>query len=163
MATAAHHLPVGVRFGSAPSRTGTPWVSMLARMRGPWLDRELATGIEPWRSPVHCARSLQITSPRARRALARSLEQILTRADAPARPGELSAAVPLNDRAVQAARLQMLAIAAQLRDGEPVNTRGVAALRDAISDGSGPFYNVLSGDSLVRMLAGIEQSLDVRD
>jgi hypothetical protein len=127
------------------------------------LDRELAVGVEPWRSPVHSARSLQITSRRARRSLATSIDKLIDRAQAPARATAFTAVVPPDRRAVLGARLRLELLAERLRDGAPISTRGVAALRDVVSDGSGPLYSALSGDSLGRVLARIQDSLDVPD
>ena len=50
---------------------------LLARLRSPKLDKELAAGAASWSSPVHAARALQLTGTRHRRALARSLERLV--------------------------------------------------------------------------------------
>jgi hypothetical protein len=143
-----------------------------ARMRGPWLDRELAAGVAPWCTPVHCTRSLQITGMRARRSQAKALEGLIARAVVPARvttsPATitarlLSAHVPIDKAAVLGARGHLEAIIIRLRDGEPVSTRGVAALSDLICDGTGPIYSPLSGATLSRALESIRDCLDVPD
>src|ERR1019366_4451743 len=67
--------------GARPLRTRMVW--LLARLRALWLDRQLAAGVVPWHSKVHAARSLQLTSDRSRRALARSLEHLVEQADGP--------------------------------------------------------------------------------
>ncbi len=162
MATASYGRSAGVR---SPVRTpdrASLLAPMWARMRGGWLDRELATGVEPWRTPVHSARSLQITGVRARRSLAKSLDQLIRRAQT-SRPAAMSTVVPLDRRAVLGARVQVEALAQRLRDGAPVSTRGVAALRDLLCDGSGPIYSPVSGEALGRVLASIRDSLDVVD
>lgn len=147
----------------------TPWQ---ARLRGPWLDRELAAGAEPWCTPVHSARSLQITATRARHAQARSLEALIERASGPASPTTssttmtarfLSAQIPVDRPAVLGAREHLEAIVIRLRDGAPISTRGVAAVRDLMSDGAGPIYSPLSGAALGRVLESIRDSLDVPD
>jgi hypothetical protein len=164
--TGAHRGAVtGVRIGAGwPSRSvAAALTSLSARLRGPWLDRELAAGVEPWHSPVHSARSLQITSQRARNSLADSLETLFVRAQRPARSPGWSAAVPVDRDAVLAARQALEWLAERLRDGAPIGTRGVAELRDVISDGSGPFYGALTGDTLRGVLAQVLASLDVPD
>src|SRR2546423_10873043 len=55
-------------------------VRVRARLHAPSLDRELASGIAPWRSPLHAARALALTSDRSRRGLARSLERLVEQA-----------------------------------------------------------------------------------
>ncbi len=59
---------------------------LLARVRSPKLNRELAAGAASWSSPVHAARALQLTGTRHRRALARSLERLVESAAAPHAP-----------------------------------------------------------------------------
>jgi hypothetical protein len=56
-----------------------------ARLRAPWLDRQLAAGVSSWHSRAHAARALQLTTHRTRRRLARVLEQLVERAEDPPR------------------------------------------------------------------------------
>ncbi len=175
MAAATHGRAAGgpgVRLGLMwPGRTRltdrtpvfrNPVTSLAARLRGPWLDRELAAGVAPWHSPAHSVRSLQITAPRARRGLARSLDQLIRRAAAPP-PPSLSAVIPLDRSAVLAAQPVLERLGRRLRDGTPVSAQGVAALREVVADGCGPLYSAVSGDSLGRLLAAVAESLDVPD
>jgi hypothetical protein len=136
---------------------------LAARLRGSWLDRELAAGAPPWSTPLHSARSLQITSPRARRSLARSLDRLIERASYPAHPTATSALATLDRAAVLGSREHLRAIADLLRDERPVSTAGIAALRDLLSDGAGPIYSPLSGSGLGRVLVSIRDSLAVLD
>jgi hypothetical protein len=158
------HLPWSLR-----ARLLTPWQ---ARLRGPWLDRELAAGAPPWCTPVHSVRSLQITGTRARHAQARAVEALIDRAAVPVPVTTssamitarlLSAQIPVDRAAVLGVRGPLEAIITRLRDGRPISTRGVAALRDLISDGAGPIYSPLSGATLGRVLDSIRDSLDVPD
>ena len=150
--------------GGVPAPGRPPWLSSLAaRLQGPSLDGELACGVEPWRTPLHTARSLQITGARARRSLAKSLDRLLERAQTPTWSTAVSAAVPVDRRAVLGARARVEDLSRRLRDSAPVSTSGIAALRDLLCDGDGPIYNPLSGVALGQVLASIRDSLDVAD
>ncbi len=163
MATTSHGRSTRVRSGAGTQGRAPGLASLRARFQGAWLDRELASGVEPWRTPVHSARSLQITGPRARRTLADTLDKLVRRAEQAGANTTISCVVPIDRPAVLGARTLLADIAARLRDGAPVSTPGVAALRDLLTDGSGPIYAALSGDALGRALASIRESLDVAD
>jgi hypothetical protein len=134
----------------------------MARLRAPWLDGQLATGTEPWRSPVHAARALQLTSARSRRSVARSLEKLVERADEPSAPYR-SAVVPPCRRQVREARPLLLLLAARLRGNDPVDPRGVAALKSLICDGAGPVYAGGRPDALRARLESITPALEALD
>jgi len=113
--------------------------SLQAHLRGHHLDRELAAGVETWRTPVHAARSIQLTSTAMRDRLARSLDQVLQDADASPR-ASLSIVVHACREAVIQVRPAIVSIADRLRSDEPLAARGVAALLDLLTDGGGPLY-----------------------
>ncbi len=139
-----------------------PLASLLARVRAPSLDRQLAAGVEPWRTPTHAARSRQLTSDRARRSFARSLERLVETVDAPRTPF-LSAAVPPSRARVREARPQLLTLACRLRGNAPVDPRGMTALRELLADGSGPIYTPGDPATLGHRLQTIEDWLDAQD
>jgi hypothetical protein len=143
-----------------PPRTMT---SLVARMRGSRLDRELARGVAPWRSPTHAARSLQLTGPRSRVFLARSLESLIARAELSRRDLIGSAVVPPSREQVYGALAQILAVAGRLRDSSPVRARGAAALRILLSDGAGPCYRRGQRDELARALDEVARWLDTEE
>jgi hypothetical protein len=142
-----------------------PLVSLLARLRGHWIDHELAAGAEPWRSPVYAARARQLTSDRRRRVLARSLERLIELAEEPPRViggrGGRAVVEPYRP-GVREARPVMLTLSWRLRGNAPLDPRGVAALKDLLSDGAGPCYTPAHPDTLKRLLQVIGQSLDVQ-
>ncbi len=139
-----------------------PAVWILARLRAPWLDRHLAAGAVPWRSPTHAARALQLTGERSRRGLARALERLAERAERSA-PPFLSAAVPPCAEQVLAARPAILEIAARLRSPAPVEARGVARLHALLCDAAGPCYARIHRDALTIELETVSRWLDVQD
>jgi hypothetical protein len=156
------HLPgARVRLGAGARGRTTAWTLLAARLRGTRLDRELAAGVQPWHSPAHSARSLQITSRVSRRALARGLDRMQARAAGPT--ATWTAAVPVDGRAVREEQFVLDLLADRLRDGAPISTRSVAALRYLMSDGSSPFYRARKGNSLAGVLAEVHASLDVPD
>jgi hypothetical protein len=150
--------PAGLRVRG--QRRPIAW--LLARLRAPWLDRQLAAGVVPWRSRVHAARALQLTSARSRRALARSMEMLVERAERPPTPFRGAAIPPCREQVREAWPL-VLAIASRLRSGEPVNAHGVARLRELLSDGAGPCYLRATPDALTLALQSVCRVLDVDD
>jgi len=135
----------------------------LIRLEATRLDRELASGTAAWQSRLHAARSLQLTSRRARTAIASALERLAADAARPDRARGLSAAVtPCTDQ-VREAIPMILEISARLRAGTPVDGRGTAALRLLLSDGSGPCYVRIHRLALRDALAHASRSLEARE
>jgi hypothetical protein len=148
--------------GSRPPRPRTVW--LLAHLRALWLDRQLAAGIVPWHSKLHAVRSLQLTSDRSRRALARSLEHLVEHAEM-SRIQSVGTAVVIPCREqVREARPVILAMVSRLRASAPVDARGMARLRLLLTDGTGPCYTP-SGrpDALAVELQTVDQWLDAAD
>jgi hypothetical protein len=135
---------------------------LLARLGAPWLDRRLAAGVESWSSPVHAARARQLASDRTRRMLARSLERLVEQAEEA--PGRQRAAVVQPSRArVREARPLMLTLASRLRGNAPVAARGMAALKNLLTDGGGPVYTRGNPDELKDCLQAVEEWLHAQD
>jgi hypothetical protein len=134
--------------------------SLRARLHASSLDRELASGIAPWRSPLHAARALQLTSVRRRRAYAEGLERLLAEADRPRRRTPYSAVV-LADRALLLNAPVVWEIVAALRAPEPVSAEAMARLHALLSDGSGPIYTPGDPDRLHNMLAHVARWIRV--
>ena len=149
------------RLVMGPGR-GHPLAPLLARLRAPWLDRQLVAGVESWRSPVHAARSRQLTSERTRRMLARSLEQLVEAAEEPTRVFRGPVIRPSRAR-VREARPVMLTLAARLRGAAPVNPQAIAALKDLLADGGGPVYTNGPPEAVKLRLQAIEEALDAQD
>jgi len=141
-------------------RKRDPLASALGRLLAWRLDRQLAAGAAPWRSRAHASRALQLTSPRRRRMLATRLSQILDQAFAPPVPARFGAVVRPCGTQVRDALLQIVALTARLKDGEPVDPRGVAGLHLLITDGTGPFYVATDPQALADALAPICGWLD---
>jgi hypothetical protein len=145
------------------ARHHSPWRNhLVAHARGRRLDRDLAAGIATWRSPTHAARALQLTSPRNRRQLARSLERLLEHADDP-RIYFMSAVVTPPRRQVREARSLIVEIVSRLRSRDPVDAPGVARLATLLRDGAGPCYSRSQAGALTTALENVTSSLDVYD
>jgi hypothetical protein len=154
--------------------TPTPWPNigsagrhpraarLLAHLRAPWLDRQLAAGVASWHSPTHAARALQLTSARNRTALARSLERLVEQAEEPPRFARGAVIVPCRPQ-VREARPIILTMAFRLRSRSPVAAHGMARLKLLLSDGVGPCYAPSRPDALVIELQTVSQWLDVQD
>jgi hypothetical protein len=138
-------------------------VRLSARLRAHGLDIELASGIASWRSPVHAARALQLTSGHSRRGLASSLERLLEQAQLPTARFYRSAVVPPCREAVSPQLPQILALVTRLRSGEPVAAEGIARLRLLLSDGAGPVYTRGHPDALAPALDRVARCLEVAD
>ena len=133
--------------------------ALRARLRAPRLDREPSTGTVSWRSPVHAARALQLTSDRRRRHLACSLERLIEVTEQP--PAFRGSVVPPCREQVRDARPQIAVIAGRLRSGAPVDARGVAHLRELLCNGDSPVYAHSPAGALAAELQAVSESLDV--
>ncbi|MCL2419468.1 MAG: hypothetical protein FWD04_09260 [Conexibacteraceae bacterium] len=157
----AHHLHFRARANVAPVPDDHhPFAPLLARLRASALDRELADGIEPWRTPVHTARALQLASARNRDTLARSLERMVEQAEEPSTPWIGAVVYPSRAR-VREARPLMWKLASTLHSNAPVAPRGIAALESLLTDGAGPAYSDGDAEALKHELARIERLLAV--
>lgn len=143
------------------SRGRRPFLSMAALLRANGLDRQLASGIEPWRTPLLAARARQLTGDRKRRSLARGLDQLVEQAEEPASVA-LTAAVSPSRPGVREAQPLLLMLATRLRAGDPVDPRGVAALNNLVTDGAGPIYAKGDPNTLAHALRRIESWLDAQ-
>jgi hypothetical protein len=141
------------------SRGRRPFLSITALLRANGLDRQLASGVEPWRTPVLAARARQLTSDRKRRSLARGMELLVEQAEEPARV-VLTAAITPSRPSVREARPLLLMLAARLRAGDPVDPRAVAAVNKLLTDGAGPVYRRGDPNTLAHELRRIESWLD---
>jgi hypothetical protein len=131
-----------------------------ARLHAPTLDRELASGIAPWRSPPHAARALQLTRERNRRGLARSLERLIEQAHEPRGLYRGAVVEPCREQVLEALPV-MLSVAGRLRSVDPIDARGIARLNILLSDGSGPCYVRIQRNALNNALQEISQWLAV--
>ena len=100
------------------------------------LDARLAQGEPPSDDAALASRAARLCAPRTRNRVASGLERALTD---DRRPG-LSAAVPVNRRAVQSARPYLVQLIEALRSPAPVAPQGVARALRLLTDAGSPLY-----------------------
>jgi hypothetical protein len=141
------HADIGERFGSdvavagagprRPRRHPLLGLSVLLRRRS--LDRKLASGADPHRTPALDLRARQLTAGPERAMLAASLESLIASAARP--PSGLTSAIPVRRAAVLDAKPEILGLAGELAADAPVNPRGVAMVRCLLTYGDSPLYS----------------------
>ena len=154
---ASHALGSGRSQPRQPGRLA----SLRARLRHESIDRELASGIAPWRSPVHAARALQLTGGRRRMAYAEGLERVLAETERARRRTRFSAVVMPDAAAVMLNAPLIWEIISMLRARAPVSAEGMARLRALLCNGAGPLYCAGNDDQLRRALEHIARWLPV--
>lgn len=107
------------------------------RLRRPWLDRMIAHGVERPRDHALALREAQLVGRRDRRRLAFRFERILTQRPRPAGP---SSAVPIDHRAVEAAKPVLTELILTLLSSEAVEARGVVLGWGLLTDPCSPIY-----------------------
>jgi hypothetical protein len=116
--------------------------SLLARLRAFAgrldLDRKLAAGALPSDSRELACRAHTLAGWHARNAYADGIERVVDEAEAPPHP--LGAAVPVRRDEVQAARADLLRLAAALRAEPSPPVRAVAVASLLLTDGAGPLF-----------------------
>ena len=121
---------------------------LLARLRRHGLDRALSEGADPTGSVVIAARVAQLSRICTRVGIAIGLERLALSTDgAPHR-----AWITPSRAAIGANRSELLRLATLLRAESPLYVRGIAILRLALTDGTGPVYTDRRGEALARQL-----------
>ncbi len=109
-------------------------------------------------STVLCARLLA----HKRRRLADHLEHLLKAASEA--PAPLTSAIPVQRAQVRAARTPILALAAIIRSGDPVQPAGLVLARRLLADGNGPAFAPAPPGALADAVEQVIHALgDVRD
>lgn len=126
---------------------------LTARLRAGHLDRLIAVGVPAPMNSAQAAHEARLTSAAERAAIARSLRS--TVADAHGRGVLLSSRLPLHVPNITAAEEVIEAVTLRLHSPRPVNARGMARLRQILSDGTGPLYRYGRGDLHGRLGAAL--------
>ncbi|MGN6870249.1 MAG: hypothetical protein ACTHMY_17810 [Solirubrobacteraceae bacterium] len=120
-------------------------LTLIVQWRSAELDRQLAAGMNPWRSDELALRAQRITRRRSRSQLARGLSSAV-------RAGQevtgFSAAVRPDPGEVLEARTVLSAVAQRLRAPEPVAARGVAIVHVLLTDATSPLYHPVAQGAL---------------
>ena len=134
----------------ATPRTGArPLLGLLVRLQRGALDRALADGAAPLRSPALALRARQLESGREVALVAARLRAILHEADHPS-PG-FTARAPVQRAQVAAARPFIANLIERLQGMEHPRAAGVARARLLLVDGSSPIYAPSDPGALARL------------
>jgi hypothetical protein len=123
------------------------------------LDERLASGAAPAAGPELELRTRQLLSTSERDRIATGIEQSVAQAASqwPPAPAQF---VPLGSPRIRECAPELLTIARRLRDGDPIDVRGVAMASQLLYDGAGPLYRDGRGDLLDRARS-VRLALDV--
>jgi hypothetical protein len=126
---------------------------LIARLRAGRFDGLIAVGVPAPVGSAQAAHEARLTSTAERETIARSLRTAL--ADARGRGLLLSSRVPLHVPNITAAEDVIDAVTLRLHSPRPVSARGMARLRQILSDGTGPLYRYGHGDLTGRLGAAL--------
>jgi hypothetical protein len=119
----------------------SPGVALRARawLRARWLDDRLARGADPRSDRELELRAHRICSEASRKRLARALERLMRDARQPDRL--IRRQVPVRRAAICDCAEDLDALIRRLRDGQPVDPRGIALTERLLTDGASPLYH----------------------
>ena len=135
---------------------------LIARALAPWLDEELARGMQASLSEAHTARAQQLAGKRARRTVAHRLDRLVDRAQNQRTPSRIALGSPCHEQVRDAMPL-ILAIRSRLLSGEPLTAQGIARLKTLLGDRRGPCYVRSGPHSLTVALQEISELLQVEE
>lgn len=125
------------------------------------LDRDLAGGAPPDRSPEHEARARQLLSQRCRRELVAELDTALAKAQHP--PAWHSASLPVQTAAVRDARTELGSLRQALLEREPLALRGAALASCLLSDPQSALYRARPGPTVAQFASAATAALAPAD
>jgi hypothetical protein len=125
-----------------------------ARLRAARLDRALAVGVPAPAGSALAVHAARLSSVPERHAVAGALRRVVR--DAKDDPSATqSGRVPMHRANIAAAEARIDEVIRRLNAPHPVGTRGMARLRQLLSDGTGPLYRYGSSDLAGRLGAAI--------
>jgi hypothetical protein len=105
------------------------------------LDEALAEGADPTQDPALALRASQLTAPATRRAIAKTIQNLVDAAEEPPDAWPIGGPrPPLQHDDVLAARDELLAVAQLLSGPEPVSPQTVALAARLVWDCASPVY-----------------------
>jgi hypothetical protein len=136
MPTGIHAVPP-----SHHERFDNPPLTLRARI---WLQRRrldarLANGADPASDRELELRAQRISRAENREQLARALERVMRDAHGPS--ARIRPQVPVRRAPILDCAEDLLALIRRLRDGEPVDPRGIALTERLLTDGASPLYH----------------------
>ena len=159
--SATSNPPADARWSPTADARPSLGVRLQARLQRARLDKELSRGVDPATSPKHDLRAAQLRSPAVRTHLANRL--VLAVGEASRTRPRVHSATRRKQRAEVRDRAdEILALAAQLREGAPVGVRGLAMTARLVTDRKGPLYRA-DGPDLREVLRATRSALDLGD
>ena len=122
---------------------------LTARLRAARFDRALAVGVPAPAGSALAAHAARLTSVAERHTVARALRRAVR--DATDTRATQTGRVPMHRANIASAEALIAQVALRLQVPHPVNARGMARLRQLLSDGTGPLYHYGSGDLAARL------------
>jgi hypothetical protein len=136
-------MPTGVHSLPAPHHEDfrNPPLALRARtwLRRRHLDARLADGADPASDRELELRAQRISRAEYREQLARALERVMR--DARRRTVRIRPQVPVRRAPILDCSDDFKALIRRLRDGEPVDPRGIALTERLLTDGASPLYH----------------------
>jgi len=124
-----------------------------ARLRAARFDRALAVGVPAVAGSALAVQAARLTCVAERQAVARALRRAVH--DATDTRATRSGRVPMHRANITAAQALIDEVTRRLHAPDPVSTRGMARLRQLLSDGAGPLYRHGRGDLAGRLSAAL--------
>ena len=126
---------------------------MTARLRAGRFDRPLAVGVPAPVGSALAAHAARLTSIAERQAVAQALRRALH--DAKDTRTTQSGRVPMHRANIASAEALIDEVTLRLHAPRPVSARGMARLRQLLTDGTGPLYRQGRGDLAGRLGAAL--------
>jgi hypothetical protein len=126
---------------------------LTARLRAPRFDRALAVGVPAPAGSALAAHAARLSSVAERHAVARALRRAVR--DATDTRATRTGRVPMHPANIAAAQALIDEVTRRLQAPDPVNTRGMARLRQLLSTGTSPLYRHRRGDLAGRLSAAL--------
>jgi hypothetical protein len=123
--------------GRGRAHFGDRLLCLKARLLAPGLDARVAAGEAASADKLLAIRSRQLSSQRQRRRLAAAVERLDLR---PSRRPGISAAIPLEPRALHVGRPALAQLAQALRRPDAVHAQGVALTKLLLTEPASPLY-----------------------
>ena len=127
---------------------------MTARLRAARFDRALAVGVPAVAGSALAVHAARLSSVAQRHAVARALRRAVRDATDDPRATR-SGRVPMHRANVASAQALIDEVTRRLHAPDPVNTRGMARLRQLLSNGTSPLYRHGRGDLAGRLSAAL--------
>jgi hypothetical protein len=138
------------------ARRARLWDQVIARLRGPHLDRVLADGGSPDSSVLLSLRAQMLGRPSERRVLANSLRRVLATAGS----ARARLKVPISRSVLRDVAHEVEALADRLASPGPLSVQGIAKARMLLADGTGTFYRPFAASALRAEICNAIQALE---